>query len=88
MPSTSDIDVERGLETEEEMAEVEVSANHHSDMLSTSDIDVERGLEMEEEMPELEAPLHPGAKLTLKVALLLILAFVLNHRISNEALED
>ncbi len=37
---------------------------------------------------QLNTPLYPGAKVTLHIALLLILAFSLCHKISNEALED
>ena len=41
-----------------------------------------------EQNPDLNVPLYPGAKITLHLALLLILAFTLSHKISNEAIED
>ena len=37
---------------------------------------------------DLESPLYPGAPVTMYAALLLILAFVLNHNLTNEALAD
>jgi len=38
--------------------------------------------------PDLESPLYSGAPVTMYAALLLILAFVLNHNLTNEALAD
>ena len=38
--------------------------------------------------PNLDKALYPGTSISLHVALVLILAFVVNHKISNEALED
>ncbi len=38
--------------------------------------------------PSVDTPLYPEASFSLHVALILILAFVVNHKLSNEALED
>lgn len=38
--------------------------------------------------PNLEFPLYPGASLTVHTTLLLILAFVLSHNLTNQALSD
>jgi len=44
--------------------------------------------EEEHEVDNKEVPLYPGATISLKVVLLLLLAFVVHHKLSKEAMDD
>ena len=54
----------------------------------TVQTDGEKSNTSETQSSQLNTPLYPGASISLHAALILILAFVVNHKLSNEALED